>query len=177
MIDAPPDLVEKYLNAPATLVNLNKIEDVELKKKASLSVLLMALKHVFDEQMPYADIFFELGRIEDNNLQERFLNAIFTYILKTRSYVNLEELTGLAAETLSKGDDFMITMAEKLRLEGEKRVEKRADERVERAEEREKKNMRKVVANMIHAGFDDETICSCSGLCKADLTLLKAEIL
>jgi predicted transposase/invertase (TIGR01784 family) len=51
LVDAPKEWVEAYFLKPFTLIDLNKIEDEELKQRSWAGVMELTLKHIFARDM------------------------------------------------------------------------------------------------------------------------------
>jgi hypothetical protein len=51
LVDAPKEWVEAYFLKPFTLIDLNKIEDEELKQRSWAGVMELTLKYIFARDM------------------------------------------------------------------------------------------------------------------------------
>jgi predicted transposase/invertase (TIGR01784 family) len=159
LVSAPRALVDQYFSKPFSLIDLNQIEDAELKKRAWLGIMELTLKHIFAQDIqPYlADIAGLMKLIGDEG--RVFTEAALIYILDRGEIQNKEAFfrvinTALSTETGEK----IMTIAEQLRMEGmEKGIEKGRQEGIE-------KKAIEIAHNLLVANTDIGLIAQVTGL-------------
>jgi predicted transposase/invertase (TIGR01784 family) len=168
LVDAPRALVDQYFLRPFSLIDLNKIEDAELKKRTWLGVMELTLKHIFAQDIqPYlADIAGLMKLIEGEG--RAFTEAALIYILDKgnikdkNSFFNLIKTT-LSAETGEK----IMTIAEQLKMEGKQ--EGRQEGRQEGIEKRNLEIAERLLAKQADLSF----IAEVTGLSLSTIKELK----
>ena len=126
MFNGTTEMIEAALFKPATLVDLNKIEDEQLKEDIHLGSMMLTLKHAFDKVMPYEKIIIQLSKIKSPRLKWRFLLAALHYIFNVRKDVDENELKDIVTERISaKAGVEVMTLAERLKKKGREEGEKK----------------------------------------------------
>ncbi len=167
MIDAPADLVEKFLFRAPTLIALREIPDARLAQKVHLGAALMAMKHAYDE-IPAEVIFQMLALIEDHKRRLGFTVSLFSYIISIDSKVNPMTLVDLVGKYLGQeAKEGSMTVAQQL-------IEKGRNEGLEKGREEAAVAIAK---KLLASGFDLEMVRENVSLPLEDLMLLRDELL
>jgi len=174
LIDGPPELISQILFKDIKLVELNRIEDEALKELTHLGVAFLTLKHAYDEIMPYEEIVVQVGKVRDHRLMKRFIRTVIRYIFSIQREADPQKLKDLVESHLSSeiGGELM-TVADKLRKEGEERGEKRGEERGEKRGE--KKGIVSVALNLLKSGFQEKIVSENTGLSLEEVHKLKLQ--
>ena len=131
-MEGPVKELAQFIPDFKTLVyDLSDYSDDELKGNAALRVVLLMLKHIFDDDFPsefkkIMKIFKEV--LESKTGLESFLPLI-RYVFSTREDLSVKDIVETVSRHISKEKGGKImTLAEKLREEGEKIGEARGEE-------------------------------------------------
>jgi recombination-promoting nuclease RpnB len=128
LVDAPKEIVEQYFLKPFQLVDLNEIQDEELKQHQWSGVMEFTLKHIFKRDMlPYLyDIAPLLKKLTQQDGKE-FVGLVLQYIIGGAEISDDEALIDLINTEISDelGEKFMTAIEkwiqqgmEKGKLEG-----------------------------------------------------------
>lgn len=124
LVDAPRSLVNEYFLKPFTLLDLNKIDDAEIKRKTWAGVMELTLKHIFAKNIyPYLNEIIPL--IQSLTSQSELKNGtilaetVLIYILDRGEIGNPDTFFDLVKTNLSPeiGEKIM-TIAEQLEEKG-----------------------------------------------------------
>jgi recombination-promoting nuclease RpnB len=124
LVDAPKELIDQYFLKPFTLLDLNKIEDEDLKQYIWSGVMELTLKHIFARDMlPHFKEMIELLRQMEQADGKNLIEIVLTYILDRGELSNKKTFFNLVKTelTLELGEKIM-TIAEQLKLEGKLEV-------------------------------------------------------
>lgn len=120
LVLAPKSLVDAYFLKPFILIDLNRMEDVDLKQHVWSGSMLLTLKHIFKRDMlPYIYAIIELlKQIESSG--RGTVETVLTYILDKgeldkKSFVEL-----VKKEFSSDIGEKIMTISEQFREEGKK---------------------------------------------------------
>ena len=171
LIEGPVDLVDQILFQPFALLDLSVVDDHRLVERLHVGLLFMALKHAFDEAMPYEEILVQIPRLEREEDYLYFFRRLLRYILEIREDVAPEELRQKVERTVSRdaGEEVM-TAAELLKEEG------RLEGRLEGRSEGRKEGVISVALNFLKAGFAEDLVAENTGLSLAEIRKLKAKL-
>jgi predicted transposase/invertase (TIGR01784 family) len=167
LVSAPRALVDQYFLKPFSLIDLNQIEDAELKKRAWLGIMELTLKHIFAKDIqPYlADIAGLMKLIGEEG--RVFTEAALIYILDRGEIQNKEAFFRVINTTLStETGEKIMTIAEQLRMEAmEKGLEQGRQEGIEEGLEKgiEKKAI-EIAHNLLVANTNIGLIAQVTGL-------------
>ena len=163
----PKELIPKrWKEKDMQLIDLCSFSDEELAVGGKLSVFLLILKHIYDENIleRVSQLLPEMQELDVDQDGRNFLISVFTYLFEASSTEKQEEIEQFAVQSLSKETkEGVMTIAEKLRAEGKKEGKK----------EGEKNGIRKVAQRMLKKGLDLATVSECSGLTIETLKTLK----
>jgi recombination-promoting nuclease RpnB len=82
IIDAPQALIEAYAFKPFLLIDLNTIEDAELKKRLWSGAMELALKHIFaNDILPYIQDMLTLLKQLEQQGDQAFVETVLVYLL------------------------------------------------------------------------------------------------
>ncbi len=162
------------------LYDISHLPEEEFRGTVLLRVLFMAAKYVFDPRLH--DKLEEIFRLFDELILEdrgtRYLEVLLRYLMDTQD-IPFKDLAEPLEHALKSGGDFMPTLGERLRLEGERIGERRGERRGRRKALEEKES--EMVKNCLDAGFPPETIAKLVGITvdrvqqiKMQLTLAKS---
>lgn len=123
LVDAPRELVEKYFLKPFQLLDLNQIEDEMLKQNTWSGIMAFVLKHIFARDMlPFLRDIAPLLKMVDQHNGRDFIGIVLQYILERAELSDEEAFFKLINTNLSHDiGEKIMSLAEKLRLEGELR--------------------------------------------------------
>ena len=151
-----PDTVTQYIpEYRYILYNLSTYTDQELVSNMLLLIVLRAMRAIFikDEENFYTilhELVLNLEKVEDKEKAKQFFETLIIYILSTRQDLELKRIYEIAKEVSLERGEVMMTLAEKLIMEGmEKGVEKGKLE---------------VAKNLLELGIEMEKIVKATGL-------------
>jgi len=120
LVDAPRKLVDTYFLKPFTLLDLNKIDDAELRRNTWAAVMELTMKHIFARDMlpslkEIIPLIRDLGQLDGKILAE----VVLTYILDRGEVSDKDAFIDLVKTNLSPdiGEKIMSTFAEHFRDE------------------------------------------------------------
>lgn len=122
LVDAPKNFVDNYFLKPFILIDLTKIEDAILKKKAWLGVMELTLKHIFARDiLPHLHDIIELLQILEKSNGENITETVLTYIIDRGEITNKDTFIALVKQGLSSEiGEKIVTIAEQFKAEGVK---------------------------------------------------------
>jgi recombination-promoting nuclease RpnB len=120
LVDAPKEWVDAYFLKPFTLIDLNKIEDKELKQRAWVGVMELTLKHIFSKDMlPYIKDIVQLLKHLEKADGKHFIETVLIYILDRGELSNKDAFIDLIKTKLTpEVGEKIMTIAEQLKAEG-----------------------------------------------------------
>jgi len=139
------------------LIDLCAFSDEELAVGGKLGVFLFILKHIYNENILewVSQLLPEMQKLDVNQDGRDFLTSVFTYLFEASSTKKQDEIEQIAEQSFSKETkEGVMTIAEKLRAEGEKRGKK----------EGRMEGIRSVALRMLKKGLDFATVSEYSGL-------------
>jgi len=147
------------------LIDLCAFSDEELAVGGKLGVFLLILKHIYDENTLewVSQLLPEMQKLDVDQDGRDFLTSVFTYLFEASSTEKQDEIEQIAVQSLTKETkESVMTIAEKLRAEGEKRGKK--DRIKEGRMEGRMEGIRTVALRMLKKGLDLAIVSECSGL-------------
>ena len=165
LINASSDLIDKVLFKPVRLMDLNLIEDEEVRQDAYLGTMLLTLKHAYDKAMPFDKIIVHLSGIKDKSVRKRFLLAVLRYIFSVRDDADEQELKDIVAKRFAEAGDEVMTLAERLMTKGKE--EGKIEGKLE--------GIVSVAVNFLKSGFDEKVVAENTGLALDEIRKLKLE--
>jgi predicted transposase/invertase (TIGR01784 family) len=156
LIDAPKEWLGDTYQEPIHLMDLSRIEDEEIIGRVHLAVLMLSLKHIYDEVIDLMALVDRLKYIREDAVRVFFIHLLTIYLLSTREDVDEVQLREIVTTGLSReaGGEVM-TAAERLHREGKK------------------EGIIKVAKNMLSRGMDESFILDITGLSLEELRRLK----
>jgi predicted transposase/invertase (TIGR01784 family) len=120
LVDAPRSLVDAYFLKPFILVDLNQIEDNDLKKHVWSGSMLLTLKHIFKRDMlRHIYVIIELLReIELKLTGQDLVDAVLLYILDCGELDKKAFIDLVKKELSSDTGEKLMTVSEQFRAEG-----------------------------------------------------------
>jgi predicted transposase/invertase (TIGR01784 family) len=161
LVDAPKDLVKAYFLQPFTLIDLNRIDDVQIKKSTWAAVMELTLKYIFVKDMlPHVrDIIQVLKKLEQAN-SKTFAETVLIYILDRGEMSDKEAFMNLVkTQLLPEVGEKIMTIAEQLKAEG---IEK---------------GIHQVAIKLLEQGCDVEFVAKATELDISEVNLLKEKII
>lgn len=166
LIDAPRDLIDQYFLQPFSLIDLNQIKDVALKKHAMAGVMEFTLKHIFARDMQsYAEEIVCLLKEFVPPEKNYFAEAVLGYILDRGELSNIDRFLNLVRTKLSKevGEKIM-TAAEQLIQRG---LEEGLQKGIEQGVQRERKE---IINHLLAKGLTLAQIADMIDLTEIDIS-------
>ena len=132
LIDSMEEHIKEFAqfipNFEILLYDLSDYSDDELKGNAAIRVVLLMLKHIFDDDFPskFEEILGLFKEVIESETGLKSYLPLLRYVFSTRNDLSPKDIAEMVTKQISmkKGDEVM-TLAEKLREEGEKIGEKR----------------------------------------------------
>ena len=123
LVDAPKALVDRYFLKPFLLIDLNDIQDEELKQHMWSGVMEFALKHVFARDMlPFLRDFTPIFKELIHQGGESLIGIVLQYAIETGEISDNDALIELINTDISyEIGDKVMNAVEKWRKEGELR--------------------------------------------------------
>ena len=131
MLSGPPELLEllsEYIpDFSYTLYDLTRFSDGEIKGTVMVRVMMMLFKYIsepdFMKQLP--DIISLMQELMEKETGLQYLETVLRYLFSTVDSVSTETIKTIVGQALSdKEGDFIMTLTEKLHMEGEKKGKK-----------------------------------------------------
>lgn len=116
-----PTLAKAFFTEPFQLIELQKIKDSELKKRVWSGVMEYLMKRIYEKDIyPYLNMIFALLQ-EVSNQSIDYMETILYYTFERgETEVTREELLSFFKQTFPDDKkEYVMTIAEKIRLEGE----------------------------------------------------------
>jgi predicted transposase/invertase (TIGR01784 family) len=184
LVRAPQDQVNRVFDEPIRLVDIQRIADERLRQQAELSAVLLTLKYIVDRNLPISMLLTELARIEDPGLRRFTLEAVLIYMFSARDDVDPEVINKEVERKLGPtAKEAVMTVAERLRKEGEARGLERGLERglkqgvrqgvKQGVKQGREEAVSEVVGALLRSGFDEEFIVRNAGISRAKLRRLE----
>jgi hypothetical protein len=110
------------------LFDLNRFSDDDIKGTVMARVVLLLFKHVFapDLREKLPGIFSLMKTLMEKETGLQYLETVLRYLFNTIDDISAETIKEVAEQALSKSEgEYIMTLAEKLRKEGEIRGEVR----------------------------------------------------
>ncbi len=153
------------------LYDISHLPEEEFRGTVLLRVLFMAAKYVFDPRLH--DKLEEIFRLFDELIHEdrgtRYLEVLLRYLMDTQD-IPFKDLAKPLEHALKSGGDFMPTLGERLRLEGEQRgIRKGIREGVDKKE-------KEMVKNCLDSGLTPETIAKLAGVTVDRVNQIKMQL-
>ncbi|MBA2650536.1 MAG: Rpn family recombination-promoting nuclease/putative transposase [Legionella sp.] len=120
LVDAPPELIDRFFLKPFHLIDLGCIEDETLKKHAWAGVMEFALKHIFSRDiLPFLKNMTGLMHELDRSGGRDFLAIVLQYIIERGEISDKDEFFNLIDTKISPevGEQIM-SLAKELKEEG-----------------------------------------------------------
>ncbi len=155
-----PDTVTQYIpEYRYILYNLSTYTDQELVGNMLLLIILRAMRAIFikDKETFYTilhELVLNLEKVEDKERAKQFFETLIIYILSTRQDLELKRIYEIAKEVSLERGEVMMTLAEKLIMEG---MEKGREEGME-------KGKLEVAKNLLELGIEIDKIAKATGL-------------
>jgi predicted transposase/invertase (TIGR01784 family) len=132
LVDAPRELVEEYFLKPFTLLDLNKINDAEIKRNTWAAVMELTMKHIFARDMqPYLKEIILLIKYLEQSDGKILAETVLTYILDRGELGNKNTFFDLVKTNLgSDVGEKIMTIAEQLKAEGMQQAMEQVAERL-----------------------------------------------
>ncbi len=163
LVDAPKDLVDAYFLKPFMLLDLNKIDDEEIKKTMWAGVMELTLKHIFKRDMLLylADIVKILKQLEREN-GKNLVENVLIYVLD-RGEIDEDYFISLIKKEFSSDiGDNVRTVSEQIRARGQ--AEGKAD------------GVKEVAKRLLSEDVDDLLIAKVTGLSLEQIQHLKEKV-
>ena len=185
LIAGPRALVDQVLARPFPILDLSQIDDERIKRSLHLGILLLTLKHAYDDIMPFEGILDQLSQVQNEPELYYFLRGLIRYILEVRDELDPADLQRAIQAKLSKGaGEEVMTVAELLREEGrqegrreghqEGRQEGRREGRQEGRREGRRQGLEEAAVNLLNAGAEPQFVATNTGLSLDRVLTLKA---
>ncbi|EPN2807049.1 Rpn family recombination-promoting nuclease/putative transposase [Serratia marcescens] len=169
-----PALARQLYGGDFPLVDVTVIPDNQIMQHRRVAILELLQKHV--RQRDLADLMEQLVTLllAGYTTQEQ-LTSLMHYMLQVGETRNPGELLSTLASRVPEHEDTLMTIAEKLRLEGEKRgLEKgRLEGWQEGRQEGEREAALKIARAMLASGLDRDSVMKMTGLTTDDLAQLR----
>jgi predicted transposase/invertase (TIGR01784 family) len=171
ILDDIPDELKNYIpEFKYLLYDFSLYSEQEITGRIELKIFLQALRYIFtdielfkEEIKGLIELFEELT---DKKTAVEYFETVIRYIMKAREGIDEKELIKIASEVSSERGEAIMTIAEKLRMEGIK----------EGINKGINKGKMEIAKNMLSAGMDIEQIIKLTNLDKEKIKLLKEEI-
>ncbi|HVV68274.1 MAG TPA: Rpn family recombination-promoting nuclease/putative transposase [Gammaproteobacteria bacterium] len=168
MINAPPDLIDRYAFQPFQLIQLNHIPDEVLKEHLWSGLVSLAMKHIYDRDiLPILkELMDMLQQAEQYGRQDIPLKILY-YFAVANEVSDSDAFNELINSHLSyQIGESLMTLVEQYRQKG--RVEGIAEGRVkgiaQGREEGKNETILKMVSTMLKQGYSSEAIAKITGL-------------
>ena len=169
--DDPLGIMQDFLQNSVPLVDINQLDDQQLKQQRWIGPAALAMKHIRDPDI--GNILIELLQLVISTTSDlRYADQLhqqakmlLNYMLSTGNVIDVDDFLKQTQELPQPLGDEIMTAAEKLEARGEARGEVRG-----KAEEK-----RGVAMNMIKEGCEPQLIARVTGLQLAAIQALKAE--
>ena len=153
--DFSTDINKAAQNNPKISVFLNTLKINYLTKTEEKTAIIKEILYTIN--------------IENNKIKDEYIESIFLYILTIESGFNENDLIEISKETSFRGDDIIMTAAEKLRKEGfEKGIQQGVQQGLQQGVE-------KTIINMLKFGFSENDIAKATGITLDRIQELKKE--
>lgn len=153
--DFSTDINKAAQNNPKISVFLNTLKINYLTKTEEKTAIIKEILYTIN--------------IENNIIKDEYIESIFLYILTIESGFNENDLIEISKETSFRGDDIIMTAAEKLRKEGfEKGIQQGVQQGLQQGVE-------KTIINMLKFGFSEKDIAKATGITLERIQELKKE--
>ena len=131
LLSGPVEKLSGYIPDFAfELYDLNVLSDEDIKGTIMTRVVMLLLKHVFDLdlQKKLPDILSLMKTLMAKETGLQYLETVFRYLSGTMDNISTEEIKGIVQQAFSvKEGEYIMSLAEKLRKEGELRGEIRGE--------------------------------------------------
>lgn len=165
----------EYLEKPALIYVLFEHKSYPDKKTGiQLMKYLMSIweKSLDEKAAIIKEILYTIN-IENNKIKDEYIESIFLYILTIESGFNENDLIEISKETSFRGDDIIMTAAERLRKEGfEKGKQQGIQQGVQQGLQQ---GVEKTIINMLKFGFSEKDIAKATGITLERIQELKKE--
>jgi len=118
------DMSEYIPDFSFKLYDLGQISDDQIQGSVMNQVVMLLFKYIFQKNLHdhLPDIFHLMTTLMKQDSGMQFLETILRYLFSTRNDIEVENLEKIVRQALSeKEGEYVMTLAEKLRLEGAER--------------------------------------------------------
>jgi len=161
--DYLPDF--KYL-----LYDFSPYSDQEITGRIELRIFLQLLRYIFTDIELFKDqikgIIELFEELTDKGTAMEYFEVVIRYIMHAREGIDEKELVKIASEVSTERGEAIMTIAEKLKMEGRK----------EGIEEGIKEGKMEIIRNMLKNGMEIEQIIKIADIGKEEIKLIKEEI-
>ncbi len=159
ILDDIPDEIKEFIPDFKYLsYDFSPYSNQEIKGEIELQLILQILRYIFVD-----DILFEkeiknlIKLLEELNNKEtatEYFELLMRYIMNAREGIDAKELSKIVGEVSSERGEAVMTIAEKLKMEGKKEI----------------------IINMVKEGMDTKQIVKVTKMDKKQIELIKEEI-
>ncbi len=171
-----PNAVTQYIpEYEYILYDLSTYTDQEMVGNMLLLIILRTMRDIFiKDTEAFHNILHELlisfERVEDQEKGMQFFETLIRYILSTRQDLELKRIYEIAKEVSLERGEVMLTIAEKLIMEGmEKGLKKGREEGLEKGREETKLE---VARNLLGLGIEMDKVAKATGLSEEEIRKL-----
>lgn len=170
LIQAPPDLVDRYALQPFQLIELNQISDQELRRSLWAGVMSLAMKHIFDRDvLPALQSFMDfLRRIERQHAGDIYIQSILCYMYKRGEIWDEKRFHDLLSMELFKES------GEKTMTFGEFHTQQGLQQGIQQGEQNKS---REIAQNLLREGLNPDLVAKATGVNMCDIAKIAKELL
>ena len=179
LIQAPAHLVATVWDGPIHLIDLHRIDDVELRRQTEISAILLALKHIRDEIFPLDALWEAIASLANEEVAVLVLELVLNYLFVTRSDVSTADVRQQVNRQLGpQAEEVVVTVAEQLKQEGfAAGVKKGIKQGIEQGLERGILEARfEVARELLKTGMDDAAVMRHTKLTQSQLKTVKRDL-
>jgi len=159
ILDDIPEEVKEYIPDFKYLsYDFSPYSDQEIKGEIELQLILQILRYIFVNDILFKkEIKKLINLLEEINNKEtavEYFESIIKYIMNAREGIDAKELSRIVSEVSSERGEAVMTIAEKLKMEGKKEI----------------------IINMVKEGMDTKQIVKVTKMDKKQIELIKEEI-
>ncbi|MBS0350909.1 MAG: Rpn family recombination-promoting nuclease/putative transposase [Proteobacteria bacterium] len=165
LIQAPVDLIARYALQPFQLIELNRIDDQELRRSLWAGVMSLAMKHIFDQDiLPALRSFIGLLKIlESQHAGAEYVSSLLYYLYKRGEIQDENQFHELISIELPPyHGEATMTLAE---LHTRRGIEQGLQQGLQQGFQNGVQNKsREIAQNLLREGVDPMLVAKATGL-------------
>ncbi len=168
--DIPLELKDYIPDFKYLLCDFSPYSNQEITGRIELRIFLVLIRYVFTDidlfKDKIKDIIELFEELKDKDMAIEYFEIAIRYIMNAKDGINKNELANIAGNVSSERSEAIMTIAEKLRMEGKQ----------EGIKEGEIKRNIEIAKNMLLAGIDIKQITKVTEMKEEKIKLLQDEI-